>query len=332
MKRSPKRAGYFLAPYALAPLWLLEQPRLAAVDPRQTITPPPVFIVGAPRTGSTILYQAITNRFDVAYISNLASLFVRSLWLGERLHRVVYRGAPHGCFRSAYGKTRGLNSPSECGKFWYRWFPRDRHFVTLADVDVAGMGRLRRTIAAITEDGGRPMVFKNLNCGQRLQVLHRVLPEALFLFIVRDPVQTARSILRGRVERQGSKERWTSVMPRNHAALMRLPYPAQIVGQVHALERQVARDLTLFPPRQSLQVHYEAFCEDPEATLERVAGWLGANGVRIGVRPGARLPDLRASAGSPRDEDEDGAQLRSEVAKLDWTEIRGEPAAGPTGR
>ena len=30
----------------------------------------PIFIIGAPRTGSTILYQGLTNQADVLYIDN----------------------------------------------------------------------------------------------------------------------------------------------------------------------------------------------------------------------------------------------------------------------
>ena len=32
---------------------------------------PPVFILGAPRSGSTLLYQVLTEAFDFAYLTNL---------------------------------------------------------------------------------------------------------------------------------------------------------------------------------------------------------------------------------------------------------------------
>jgi hypothetical protein len=330
IKRAPRRIGYYVAPYLFSPLRWVEQPRLAAVDLERRIEPPPIFIIGAPRTGSTLLYQTLTNCYQVSYISNLASLFVRSLWIGERLHRAFYRGTPHNCFTSIYGKTQGLNSPSECGKFWYRWFPKDRHFVTPADVDPAGLGRLRQTMAAITADGGVPMVFKNLNCGQRLQVLRHVLPEALFLFILRNPFHTARSILEGRIQRHGGKNSWSSVMPPNVAELKRLPWPAQIAGQVYALEDRISQDLQLFPQRQSFWLHYEDFCADPSRSLQRIEAWVKNNGVDIAPRKGARLPSIRACR-QPAIDPHDHAELEREIATLDWNAIysRGPESRGP---
>ena len=40
---------------------------------QEEIKYPPVFIIGAPRTGSTILYEYITNYLDIAYINSILS-------------------------------------------------------------------------------------------------------------------------------------------------------------------------------------------------------------------------------------------------------------------
>src|SRR6056297_1278708 len=76
----------------------------------------PVFIIGAPRTGSTILYQALTNLYDVLYIDNLVCRFHRNLFLGFRVSNRIYGAKPHNSFSSYHGRTRGGHSPSECGQ------------------------------------------------------------------------------------------------------------------------------------------------------------------------------------------------------------------------
>ena len=84
----------------------------------------PVFIIGAPRTGSTFLYQSITNSLDVAYIDNLVELFYDSFCAGFFISKALYGNKPHNNFVSYHGNTRrlgGLHAPSECGAFWYRW-------------------------------------------------------------------------------------------------------------------------------------------------------------------------------------------------------------------
>ena len=40
----------------------------------------PVFIIGAPRTGSTILYQTLTNELDILYINNLTCKFNKNIF------------------------------------------------------------------------------------------------------------------------------------------------------------------------------------------------------------------------------------------------------------
>ena len=40
----------------------------------------PIFIIGAPRTGSTILYQTITNQLDVLYIDNMICALNKNLF------------------------------------------------------------------------------------------------------------------------------------------------------------------------------------------------------------------------------------------------------------
>jgi LPS sulfotransferase NodH len=296
------------------PLERLLLRRSAANGP---IAPPPVFLVGAPRSGSTLLFQVLVNCLDVAYTSNLAGLFYHSLYLGTRVHRWAYGDAPFNRFESRHGRTSGLAEPAECGKFWYRWFPTDRHFVGGADVDMARMTGLRETFAAIARSTGTPMFVKNLNCGQRLQVLRQVLPEALIVFVRRDPLETAASILDGRMQANGDKEAWWSVMPRNIASLRRLPYPEQVARQVYELEAQIRNDMAYFPPRQRTQVHYDDLCADPTGTVDRVREFLARNGARVRDRPGAALPEVQKSAGA-RISPEDLELLRAEVGKLPW--------------
>ena len=91
-----------------------------------------VFIVGEPRTGSTIFYQIITNYFNVAYPDNLVNFYRRNAFIGFALSKFIFNGRAHNCYSSNFGNTDncGLHAPNEFGQFWYRWLPRDRHFVT----------------------------------------------------------------------------------------------------------------------------------------------------------------------------------------------------------
>ena len=81
----------------------------------------PILILGAPRSGSTLLYQSMVERFDVAYISNRHCRWHGAPSLVERR----FGGARHvATYASRHGAEAGATAPSECGGYWYRFFRR----------------------------------------------------------------------------------------------------------------------------------------------------------------------------------------------------------------
>lgn len=252
---------------------------------------PPLFIIGAPRTGSTALYQIISHVFEVAYIDNLAANFYGNLPLALRLSRVAGGQGGHGCFESDLGRTGsgGWHAPHECGEFWYRWLSREEHYVEATDITPGMVAGLRREVVAATRALGRPLVFKNLNVGQRLQLIRRAFPEARILYCRREQAFTVQSILVARDRLGWPADALWSVRPKDWRTLERLPVMAQVAAQVVALERQIEDDLQGFPSAQVLAVDYEAWAGAESLLLDdlaRFGGWAR--------RPGAsRLPGQR---------------------------------------
>ena len=223
---------------------------------------PPIFIIGAPRTGSTIVYQVIINYFNFSYISNFSASFYHSLYVGMVLSHFFLGDSPLNQFESQYGMAKGLKGPNECGQFWYRWFPRDHHFIASHEISREDLLGIRKTIFAISNNFRKSMIFKNLNTGQRLQVIKKILPESLFIFVKRDPVLTAQSILAGRQDFYGDKNSWFSVMPKNKSELEKLDYPEQVVKQIYYIEKQILEDLKNFHSCQHIIIQYENFCQN----------------------------------------------------------------------
>jgi hypothetical protein len=250
-------------------------------------TPQPVFIIGAPRTGSTILYQALTNAYQFAYIDNTACTWHRNLRFGLWLSQKKYGDKPHNNFKAEHGSTRkfGGHAPSECGQFWYRWLPKDRHFVDHNEVTPKMVTELRTEVLGASAYLKRPLLFKNLNAGQRLRLIHKAFPDAKIIFVRRDPRFVTRSILRGR-EKVGKKEgQWWGIMPPNFQDLLKLPERLMCVSQVYYIEKQIEEDVFLFPDQNIFQVHYQKFEEN---LIHELGGWVGAK-----LRPDAKIPQFR---------------------------------------
>ena len=272
----------------LSPFLLIIERRLyGGLFPEEGSALAPIFIVGAPRTGSTILYQAITNRFKVSYIDNLASLFYRNLRFGIWLSKKKYGDEPHNNFRAEFGNTNkfGGHAPSECGEFWYRWLPRSDHYADSLSVSNRAKRKIRREVLGVSKKYGQPFVFKNLNAGQRLKLIADIFPDAKILFVRRDPVFVVRSILKAREKLGVPPGQWWSVRPVNFRSLLDLGEVEMCAAQVHYLESQIISDIGLFDENNVRTIHYDDFSDDLVASL---GSWLG-----LRKREGAVSPDFR---------------------------------------
>lgn len=237
--------------------------------------PDPIFIVGAPRTGSTILYQALTNVYQFAYIDNTACAWYRNLRFGLWLSQRKYGSKPHNNFKAEHGNTQkfGGHAPSECGHFWYRWLPQDRHFIDHHEVTDSMVAGIRNEILGASAYLNKPLLFKNLNAGQRLRLIHRCFPNAKIIFVRRDPRFVIRSILRGRKKVGIGKSRWWGIMPKNFKNLLSLPEDSMCAAQVYYLEKQIEDDLSLFPSKNVQEVHYN---ELEEHLIHDIGAWAEA--------------------------------------------------------
>lgn len=250
----------------------------------------PVFFLGAPRSGSTLIYQVLTEAFDVAYFSNAHCRWFGSPALAERLpHR--RRERPASPFSSVHGTTAGDTAPSECGQWWYRFFRRTPAYVTHDDVDPKKMRCFRRSLLAFARAAEKPIVIKNLYATLRLDPLLEHIPEALFIIVKRDETANAHSLLEVRKKVFGSYETWWSMPTPDKDKLDHLPPHVQVVEQIrgiHALiDAQVSHG-TIAADR-CLEIQYEAFCADVTTHLRLVEEFLSRNNCEAKSRK-ATLP------------------------------------------
>ncbi len=247
---------------------------------------PPILIVGAPRSGSTLLYQAVVQRFDVAYISNRHCRLNGAPSLVEGR----FAGAAHSpTFASDHGFERGATAPSECGGYWYRFFPRSPHHVTLATVDPAALARLRLSVTRFTQAAGRPVVFKNLYCSLRLEPIAHALPEALFLVVHRDLLENARSLLAGRKRRSGDYSTWWSAEPPGIDRIRTLPPAGQAIEQVQGIDRVIAEARAAIGKQRFFDIEYARLCDEPRSVLAAVEAFAAGAGATL--QPRGEIPE-----------------------------------------
>jgi hypothetical protein len=299
-------------------LWLKEYEK-SSIDNYGKHAPShqPLFIIGAPRTGSTILYQLITNLFDLLYIDNLVDIFHRNFYFGFWLSIRVFRDSPHNCYTSQLGNTKecGLHAPSECGGFWYRWLPKNKHHIDKGELEDSKVKEIRKNIYSVINRWNKPLVIKNLNSGQRLGLLADVCPDAHILFIKRDPLFTAQSILFAKKKLGLNPYDWWSVKPPNFEHLERLPFHEQIIKQIYYCEKTIVTNLEKYNFKNRLIIRYEDLFEDYAGMKNLIKHFINKN---LAERTNADEIILNKKS-ALKLSNEDISAFRNEIDKLDWS-------------
>lgn len=248
------------------------------------MTPAPLFLVGAPRSGTTLLYKALCLHPDVAFISNWGRRApgLPALALLNRLPRHLPEArraawfGPEAANAYAYGRRRPL---------WERLFPAPVEGEPLyrrcgvgedgegpPDAQVAA--RLRHSFAAVQRfAGGSLLVSKRIANNRRIGSLAAVFPEARFVHLIRDGRAVAFSL--SRVDWwQDDVVWWYGDTPRRWTDEGGDPWELCARHWVRELAA-IEQGLGAVPEPQRLEIRYEELVNGPIAGVRRVAAFAG---------------------------------------------------------
>ncbi len=262
----------------------LEHPRL-----------PAVFVVGCPRSGTTLMYQWLAATGLFTYPTNFVSRFPTAPWIGERIQLLLTdpdydfhgelgggEGTVADRFSSRLGKTTGLTAPHEFWYWWRRFLPaRETHALSPRDLATVDTGGLLRELAAWEAVRDRPLAMKGLILNWNLPWLADLLPDAVFIHLRRDPFFTMQSLLAARRDFSGDTRRWYSFRPPEFHDLQDKDPAQQVAGQVLFTDQAVSEGLADLPSHRVIRVAYEDFCRHPKDVYERLLASLAAAGYPV---------------------------------------------------
>jgi hypothetical protein len=250
-----------------------------AVRARPSRRPPIVFIVGAPRSGTTLLYQLMSTYLQVAYVSNFMARFWMAPVVGHWLHGLVLRGASpfDDELASAFGVAQGALAPHEFSWFWRLWaeLPDSDH-LRRDELEQLAWQPLLDELESVAAWSGSPLVLKALNhVDYHIAFLAERLPQARFVHIRREPLYVVQSILESRTERYGDPRTWWSIRPRDWASWRDAEPVEQVCHQVGDCLQHIGAGLATLDDTRQLSLAYEDLVADPERQLRRLAGFVG---------------------------------------------------------
>ena len=151
----------------------------------------PILIIGAPGSGTTLLYQTLCSHRDLAYITHnmlRAGLRKHGRLVGDRrkalflLHNLIHRDP-------------ASTLPHEADAFWMTYFGY-YDYRTENDYTEEMAAYFRKKVTQVQDLWSRPrFVNKNLQNSFRVRLLNLVFPDAKFIHIIRDGRAVAFSLL-----------------------------------------------------------------------------------------------------------------------------------------
>lgn len=250
-------------------------------DPVAELPYRPVFILGAPRCGSTLAYQNLASTLDFSYFSNRHCFWFGAPWLIEQLTDAPGTFRKHPVFDSKHGHTEGWYAPSECGEYWYRFFRRFPPFVTEQNVDPQKMQQLRKSLHAFLKASRKPLLIKNLYSTLRIEPIIQAVPEAVFLVMHRREKDTAHSILKARKRKFGNYQDWFSLETPGFKKLKDKPPEAQVVEQIRGVYKLISDAEKKYSDIPFYHFNYEDFCRAPQQAILQIQYFLQDNGVQV---------------------------------------------------
>jgi len=210
----------------------------------------PIFIVGAPCSGTNIFYRTFAKHPDLAWISNITKKVPSSLWLTRFIM----------LFRNDHRPTEA--------NVWQKFANNGDESLGREDASAAARKYLNSVLQNNLQIFNKPrFINKCPGNSVRIEFLKEIFPDAVFIHILRDGRAAAYSIMRSR---QGHSGAYWSVKPPGWQDLLKLPLVDACALQWKMTVEAILQSAKKLPPEQYMEVKYEEFVARPAEIFEQV--------------------------------------------------------------
>lgn len=252
---------------------------------------PIVFVMGALRSGSTLMTQWLASTGEFAYPSNIISRFYLTPIIGSKIQRLLtdpkynFRNEildfeTNISFCSNNGKTKGALEPNEFWYFWRRFLPDDLRGHSSEDL-LKGIDTwtMKRELWGMAQVFGKPLAMKGMICNYHIPFLNEIFPKAIFISMRRNIESQVHSVLEARKRQFGSYDRWYSfIIPEYEELTQITDLKVQARRQIECINKAVEKGLKTVPDDKKIEVVYESFCTNPGAVYYEIQNKLEKQG------------------------------------------------------
>lgn len=244
----------------------------------------PIFFIGMPRSGTTIVQEAFSIHENLGWLSNYSAHFPGAPWL-TAVHRLFggKRGQrSQGQSLSVFNKM--FPRPDEPYCVWERLFGDKFLYTFLIDVQPTQeeVNRAVKYVSVLLRAQNKPRFCGKLTGPPRIEFLRKVFPQSHFIDVIRDPRAVVASLMVDRDnfwERQGGMEKpfWEGALNEPDLELWRQSgqMPCVLAGLQWASVYERTKVERSLDGVNYTRVFYENYVEQPKAVLNELAEFSG---------------------------------------------------------
>lgn len=242
---------------------------------------PYIFIVGAPRSGTTLSLQLISSINEIAYPNNFTARFYKAPLFGALIDKILFDEKldfhsetfleKEIKFKSDLGKTSGLLQPNE---YWFLWryILYGDNFLNneIEDIDKLPMHKLnnhynKSVIESIPKIYEKPYLAKGLLFNYALDKIANIFSNVIFIYIKRDIPSNVASLKKAREKYFGDDRIWYSFKIPEYKYLIKFNNVyKEIAGQIYFNNLAIERGLKSLPESKKIVMNYEDLCSNPK--------------------------------------------------------------------
>jgi hypothetical protein len=252
------------------------------------------FIIGSPRSGTTILLQWLASLGCFSYPTNFLNRFAYAPYIGALIQKILFdpdfdysnefsdinKTAIN--FDSNLGKSKGALATNEFQHFFRNYMNNfDPQYLDNKQIKEVDFNGIRKGLSSIESVFDKPFIVKLWMLQFNLINFYKHIPNSLFIYIKREPIYNMQSLFLARKKYYLDTEIWWSVKPKEYKKLKEMDVYHQIAGQVYYTNKSIENELQYITPEKHITINYEDFCVAPEKYFNNIREKFEANGAFV---------------------------------------------------
>jgi len=231
----------------------------------------PIFIVGVPRSGTTLLYDLLACHKDVAFFSQIDlrefhhSNFMQFVYLRRRIFESRNWPFSRDGFESRV--TTSFETPDEFNHFWNKYIHKT--WATADDVKNSSYEEIRNEIASLLKKKNKKRFLnKSPIHSVRIGFLKKIFDDAIFINIIRDGVPVVNSMIRESRKIKNLDGYFGVHLKKNNQ--MDFDLLERHARQWIDVNTEIQNCRKFLNENQYFQIKYEDLISDPEDTIKEI--------------------------------------------------------------